>query len=93
MADSSLSLIARFWKNVVMPPFQITGVASLRPPVRFAVASAAAYLTLFIIKPESLYADDDSERPWAATSGSAEAVPVPAWAASLFFGLFVYLFI
>jgi disulfide bond formation protein DsbB len=90
---SSQELLAKFWKNVVMPPFDIVGLTRLKPPVRFAAASAFAYLALFIVKPESLYDGNDSERPWTVLSTSAEAVPMPAWLASIFFGLFVFLFI
>jgi hypothetical protein len=66
--------LAKFWGNVVEPPFVFLGLHD-KPARRFFVVSGLSALGLWLYKPKSLFYEG-RPRPMSMFSDSDKAVPI-----------------
>jgi hypothetical protein len=85
-------VVGAVYENVFDPFTEGLGLAS-SDPKRFLFFAGASALTMWYLKPESMFAPDGSQRPFKAVSDSRGATAVPWYIVSALVGTAAVLFL
>jgi hypothetical protein len=94
-SSTILKSLDKFYEHIVEPGFNLFGIGVKAHPFRrFLVVSSVTGFALWVYKPQSLFKDDGSARPWSLNPLNIDGgVPINWIGLSLLLGTMSILFV